>query len=358
VSRLITRTLELHERSQFDVIGYAVKEPADHPVASRFMHAFDDFYDISQLDDISIQKKVQKDQIDIAVDLTGHTLFSRSKIFGQRLAPIQINYLGFPGTMGAKCMDYIVADRNLIPASCEEHYTEKVIFLPDCYQAQDELYEITKQKSRSDLGLPLDGFVWCAVNNSYKITRDVFDVWMRLLLRKSDSVLWLYMQSKHVKNNLCREAEIRGVDPSRLVFSEKCPYEEYLDNFRCADVFLDTFAYNAGATASDALRMGLPVVTKRGSSYAARMASSLLIGLNMPELIADSVEGYEDIATRLAESPDHLNAVRLKLVNSLHDAPLFNPQLFTKHLESGYKMAFDRLREGLSPDNIFVNPST
>ena len=242
--------------------------------------------------------------------------------------------------MGADFIDYIIADQNLIPCGHQQYFSEKPIYLPHHYQPQDNTIKIADNTmSRSDLGLPEEGFVFCTLNNSYKITPSEFNIWMRLLGKVEKSVLWLLESNKWVKQNLQKEAIKRGVDPNRLIFAHRVSYEKYLSQFRHADLFLDTFTYNAGATASNALWAGLPVLTKIGTGYAARMASSLLYSLDLPELITQSELEYEDLALELCLHPSRLFAIRQKLVVSRSTKPFFNSKLFTQHLENGYQQA-------------------
>ena len=257
--------------------------------------------------------------------------------------------------MGAGFIDYIIADRNLIPNDFQKFYSEKPIYLPHHYQAQnDELVIADKTPTRSSLGLPEKGVVFCAINNSYKITPREFDIWMRLVQNVKGSVLWLLESNKWAKENLLKEAAARAVGPERLVFAKQLPHSEYLAQFKCADLYLDTFNYNSGATASNALWAGLPVVTKRGKSYVARMASSLLQSLGLPELIATSELEYENLVMKLAQDPEQLAALKQKLSANLITKPLFKSELFTKHLENGYQQAYERHCDGKPPDVITV----
>ena len=235
-----------------------------------------------------------QEEIDIAVDLKGFTKDSRVNIFASRLAPVQVNYLGYPGTMAADFIDYIIADPTLIPLESQEHYSEKVMYLPHSYQPNDRKREIAQKNfTRAELGLPQDGFVYCCFNNNWKITPDVFDLWMNILKRTPTSVLWLLEDNKHVAENLRREAQVRGVKPDRLIFAGRMPMAQHLARHKCADLFLDTLPCNAHTTASDALWAGLPVLTRMGESFASRVAASLLNAIGLPELITTSAIEYE-----------------------------------------------------------------
>ena len=355
VSYLMSKVIRCHNRSQFKVFGYSITPPEIDTMTELLTGSFDVFRNIHNLSDTDIHKVVRDDKIDIAIDLTGYTKNNRAVIFLNRAAPIQINYLGYPGTMGADFMDYIIADRNLIPDDFKRFYKEKLIYLPHHYQAQNDELEIANDiPTRSSLGLPQKGFVFCAINSSYKITHREFNIWMRLLKNLEGSVLWLLESNKWSKENLLKEASARGVFPERLVFAKKVSHQKYLAQFRQADLYLDTFNYNAGATASNALWAGLPVLTKIGKSYTARMASSLLRSIGLPELITTSEVEYEALALRLAQSAEQLASIKEKLANNRKIMPLFNSILFTKHLENGYQQAYQKYFEGKPPGEIIV----
>ena len=246
------------------------------------------------MSDSEIVGLARQEEIDIAVDLKGFTKDSRVNIFASRLAPVQVNYLGYPGTMAADYIDYIIADPTLIPLECQEHYSEKVVYLPHSYQPNDRKREIAQKNfTRAELGLPQDGFVYCCFNNNWKITPDVFDLWMNILKKTPTSVLWLLENNKHVAENLRQEAQVRGVEPNRLVFAGRMPMAQHLARHKCADLFLDTLPCNAHTTASDALWAGLPVLTRMGESFASRVAASLLNAIGLPELITTSAIDYE-----------------------------------------------------------------
>jgi predicted O-linked N-acetylglucosamine transferase (SPINDLY family) len=297
----------------------------------------------------------RRDGLDIAVDLKGYTQNSRSGLFAGRLAPIQIAYLGYPGTMGACFIDYIVADRTVIPAAQRRHYTEHVLRLPHSYQANDDQRVIAADpQSRAHWNLPQDSFVFACFNNSYKISPAAFDIWMRLLSKTPGGVLWLLRSNPWAQANLRKEAAIRGVDPARLIFAENRPVAEHLARQRHADLFLDTFAYNAHTTGSDALWAGLPIVTLPGQSFAARVGASLLHAIGLPELIAESPEHYEQLALALASDPARLAAIRAKLAANRATAPLFDTERFTRGLEAAYDAAYERHLEGLGPGDIDV----
>src|SRR6266436_2850115 len=261
----------------------------------RLNASFDHFIDAKTFDDKQIANLVRSSEVDILVDLMGFTADSQTGIFARRAAPIQVNYLGYPGTMGARYIDYILADRFVIPEEKRECYSENVVYLPDSFMANDSKRKISERlPRRSEYNLPETGFVFCSFNNSYKIVPQIFNIWMRLLRRLDNSVLWLSNTNETAIRNLRREAQNRGVDPSRLVFAQRVALnEDHLARHELADLFLDTLPYNAHTTASDALWAGLPVLTCLGETFAGRVAASLLNAINLPELIATTPEAYE-----------------------------------------------------------------
>jgi predicted O-linked N-acetylglucosamine transferase (SPINDLY family) len=257
--------------------------------------------------------------------------------------------------MGAEYFDYLIADPTIIPQDYQQYYSEKIVYLPS-YQVNDNKREVSKKLfTREELGLPADGFVFCCFNNSYKITPTTFDSWMRILNAVEGSTLLLLDANETATRNINKEAEARGGSANRLVFAKHLPLPEYLARYRTADLFLDTLPYNAGTTASDALRMGLPVLTLMGESFASRVAASLLNAVGLPELITTSQEAYESLAIQLATDPDQLEKIKNKLVNNLPNSPLYNTKLFTQHLESAYQTMYQRYQDDLAPDHIKLN---
>ena len=272
------------------------------------------------------------------------------------LAPVQISYLGYPGTLGADFIDYIIADPVVIPEENRRFYSENIIYLPNTYQPNDNQRVIAdKEFTREEMGLPDDGFVFCCFNNNYKLSPVEFDIWMRLLGKVEGSVLWLLKSNKWSEDNLKREAEARGISGDRLIFAEKLSLAEHLARHRLADLFLDTFNYNAHTTASDALWAGLPVITKLGQGFAARVAGSLLSAVGLKELITENEADYEALALRLATTPTDLVQIKSKLAANRLTQPLFDSEMFTKHLERGYQLAYDRYFNGQPPDTIWVS---
>ena len=355
VSHLIIRTLELHDRESFEIYAYSFGDAKDDGLRARIANTVDNFRDVHTAGDLEIAELARKDNIDIAVDLMGYTKKSRAGIFAYRAAPIQINYLGFPGTMGAEFMDYIIADPILIPDELRQHYSEKVIRLPNSYMPTDNTRGIAAAPaSRAEMGLPEHGFVFCAFHNSYKITPSEFAIWIRLLLQVDGSVLWLRGGYKNAEKNLRREAEDRGVDSSRLIFAERVSSSGHLARHKLADLFLDTFIFNAHSTAVDALWAGLPVVTKMGEGFAARVSGSLLTSLGMSELVVASEQAYEALALDLATNPERLGEIKQTLSVNLLSMPLFDSEQFTKHLEFGYWEAHERYVDGQDPADINI----
>jgi protein O-GlcNAc transferase len=354
-SYLMFKVIECHNRSLFDVYGYSIGQPKLDKMREKISGAFDVFKDIHSLSDIEALKTIHNDKIDIAIDLTGYTNQGRTRLFSYSPAPVQINYLGYPGTLGTDFIDYIVADQNLIPKSFQQFYTEKPIYLPHTYWPTNNTRIISQKiQTKEDMGLPNDGFVFCCFNNSYKISPTEFDIWMRLMAKVDGSVLWLLKSNKLVKENLMKEAEARGISGDRVIFAEKVENSEHLARHRLADLFLDTFNYNAHTTASDALWAGLPLVTKLGKGFAARVAGSLLNAVGLPELVTETEKDYEALILELATNPIKLAKIKEKLTNNRLTQPLFNTELYTRHLENGYQQAYQNYFDGNLPQTIIV----
>jgi predicted O-linked N-acetylglucosamine transferase (SPINDLY family) len=335
---LMARLFELHDKSRFEIHAFSYGADVQDEMRRRLVAGVDAFHDIRAIGEEAAAKLARSHAIDIAVDLKGHTRDSRSGIFAYRAAPVQIAHVGYPGTMGVDFIDYIVADRVTIPAECQAFYSEKVAYLPNCYQPNDDRRAISDRVfSRPELGLPETGFVFCCFNNNYKITSAEFDIWMRLLGKIDGSVLWLLQDNDWVVGNFRQEAQARGISPDRLVFAERMPLADHLARHRHADLFLDTFNYNAHTTASDALWTGLPVVTKLGSSFAARVGGSLLNALDMPELVTLTTEAYEQCALDIATDPARLAAVKAKLDRNRLTTPLFDTERYTRDIEALYE---------------------
>jgi predicted O-linked N-acetylglucosamine transferase (SPINDLY family) len=325
---------------------------------ARLQGAFERFIDVQSKSDQDVVSLMRKLEIDIAVDLVGFTSGSRPAILASRPAPIQVNYLGYAGTIAADHIDYIIADRFIIPEDQQQHYSEQVVYLPDTYMGNDSKRRIAAQApSRAELGLPATGFVFCSFNNSYKITPHIFAIWMRLLREVDSSVLWLPATDASAIVNLRREAQARGVDPERLVFSSRVERnEDHLARHRLADLFLDTLPYNAHTTASDALWAGLPVLTCQGETFAGRVAASLLQAVGLPELVTTNLADYEALALKLAREPALLAAIKAKLARNRETTPLFNTERFTRHIESAYTTMWERWQRGEPPRSFSVAP--
>jgi protein O-GlcNAc transferase len=354
-SYLIAGLIEEHDRARFKIIGVSLGAGTPSAMRSRITAAFDQFTDAGRKDDREVAALLRHLEVDIAVDLMGFTHESRPGIFALRPAPAHVNYLGFPATMGADYMDYVIADRFVVPAGRQVHYRENIVYLPECFQANDAKRSIGEQpRTRADAGLPENGFVFCAFSNSYKITPAMFDVWMRLLRQVDGSVLWLLGGSGAVEENLRREAHARGIAPDRLIFAARLGYADYLRRYRLADLFLDTTPFNAGATASDALWAGLPLITCSGEAFAARMAGSLLHALGLPQLVTASLEDYERVALALAQDRAAIEALKAKLAQTRATCALFNTARFRRHLESAYQTMWQRHQAGEPPASFAV----
>jgi predicted O-linked N-acetylglucosamine transferase (SPINDLY family) len=355
---LMAGVFEAHDRSQYEVTAFSYGAHSEDEFGMRLQRGFDHFIDVRGKSDRDVALLAREMQIDIAVDLAGHTGLSRTGIFACRAAPLQVNYLGYAGTMGAEYMDYLIADATVIPTGHEPFYAEKIVRLPNSFLPYDPSKAISsKAYAREELGLPSTGFVFCCFNNAYKITPEVFDSWMRILLRVPNSVLWLSQNNETVVNNLRRESMRRGVDAGRIIFAEHLASPaDHLARHRAADLFLDTRPYNAHSTAIDALWMGLPVLTFPGTGFAGRVAASLLTAVQLPELIATNAGSYEDTAVQLAENPQFLAAIREKLMRKRVESPLFDTPRFVRYLEAGYSRMLERAYAELPPEHIHVPP--
>jgi predicted O-linked N-acetylglucosamine transferase (SPINDLY family) len=329
---------ERHDRSRFETVALSYGADDRSPMRSRLARAFDKFVDVRALSDAHAARLLRDMEIDIAVDMKGHTTEARIGILAHRPAPVQVAYLGYPGTSGAGFIDYVLADRFVLPEIERQHWTEKVVYLPDCYQVNDAGRAIAEQTpTRAEAGLPERAFVFCCFNNSYKILPRMFDAWMRLLRELHGSVLWLLEDNAGARVNLEREARARGVDPSRLVFARRLPHAGHLARHRLADLFLDTLPCNAHTGASDALWAGLPLVTCAGSTFAGRVAGSLLHAVGLPELATRSLAEYEALALQLASDRGRLRLLRERLAANRGAAPLFDTERFRQNLESAYR---------------------
>ncbi len=355
VSYLITGLLEEHDKDTFDIYGFSTSEHPSSTTRNRIRAAFTDFFDVSGKSSREVAELAQRIGIDISVDLGGHTQNGRPEMFSHKISPIQVNYLGYPGTMGANYYQYILADKIVIPRNNFEYFSEKVVWLPNSYQPHDSK-RITHQMSstREALNLPNEGFVFCCFNNTFKITPTTFDSWMRILRGVPESVLWLLEDNPSVSKNLRLEAEARGVSGTRLIFAERTTRGEHLARHKAADLFLDSLPYNAHTTASDALFEGLPLVTCLGQAFAGRVASSLLTSLGLEELITTTQEEYETLAIELAMCSSKLEGIRAKLARNKLSCPLFDTELQARHIEAAYRKMYALFRSGGSPEHFCV----
>ncbi len=344
---LITELIELHDRSQFEIIGFSYGINDKTSARERLVNAFDAFHDIRNLSEIDAAKKVHACSIDILVDLTGYTQTSRSGIAALRPAPINVNWLGFPGTMGeineTRLFDYLLTDHFITPPESTKYFAEKLAILPHSYQPNDSKRPIGKTPTRQACGLPENKFVFCCFNQSFKITPEIFSVWMRLLKSKTDSVLWLLECNQWAKQNLIREALAQGISEDRLIFAPRVAIADHLARHLYADLFLDTQPYNAHTTCSDALWMGLPVLTCVGDTFPARVAGSLLQASNLNELITYNLQDYENKALYISENPKYLTELKQKTLASKTESTLFNTAIFAKSLEEIYRTIYAKI---------------
>jgi predicted O-linked N-acetylglucosamine transferase (SPINDLY family) len=356
-AHLMAELFERHDRSRFEVFAFSFGPIQHDAMRERLVKAFDHFFEVAALSHRAIAAMARQWEIDIAVDLKGYTQDCRPGILALRPAPLQVNYLGFPGTLGAPYIDYLIADAVVVPREHFAFYSEKVVHLPHCYQVNDSQRRIADAvPSRGELGLPETGFVFCCFNNNFKITPDVFSVWMRLLAQVPGSVLWLLEGNTAIRQNLSREAQQRGIDPGRLVFAPRMALPEHLARHRQADLFLDTFYYNAHTTTSDALWAGLPVLTCLGNTFAGRVAASCLAAVGLPALTTHSHDEYEALALKLARDPNALAAIKNTLAQHRASHPLFNTQLFTQHIEQAYSTMWQLHLQNLPPQHFIVGP--
>ncbi|KAB2911501.1 MAG: tetratricopeptide repeat protein [Hyphomicrobiaceae bacterium] len=356
VSRLTAGLFEQHDRSRFEILAFSYGRDDQSSLGRRVAKAFDRFLDVSDQPPMKLAESIHAHEVDIVVDLAGFTLRSRSAALARRPAPIQVNYLGYPGTMGSSWIDYIIVDRFVVPEGHEQYLTEKPVYMPDCFQVSDSNRQSAPivRPTRTQCGLPEQAFVLCCFNNTYKLNPPLFDSWMRILKAAPHSVLWLVADTEEAKGRLRREAQGRGVDPDRILFTARVSHAEYLARMSLADLFLDTWPYNAGTTASDALRSNLPVLTCAGRSFVARMAGSLLQALGMPELITASANDYESLAVKLATDPAACGPIRSKLAERLPSAQLFDTARFCRHIETAYETMMQIWVGGEQPRHIDV----
>jgi predicted O-linked N-acetylglucosamine transferase (SPINDLY family) len=353
---LMAGVFEHHDRERFQTVAMSFGPDDGSEMRARLVAAFDSFVDVRDKSDGEVAALLRQGKIDIAVDLKGYTQDSRPGILAHRAGPLQVAYLGFPGTMGVDYIDYIIADRTVIPAGHEPFYSESIAYLPDSYQANDAKRRISETPlARGDFGLPEDAFVFCCFNNNFKIMPAMFAIWMRLLAAVEGSVLWLLEDNPAASRNLRREAAVRGIGPERLVFAQRANLDAHLARHRLADLFLDTLPYNAHTSCSDALWAGLPVITCSGETFAGRVAASLLRAVGLPELVTESLGDYEALAARLARDPTGLAVLKAKLLHNRNTYPLFDTARFTRNLEAAYRVMMERHQQGLPPAHFALS---
>lgn len=337
---------ERHDRSKFRIVGLSLGKAAEDDWRSKAKNAVDQFVDLHELSDDAAVKLARELQIDIAIDLTGHTKDNRIGLFARGVAPIQVNYMGYPGTCGSNFHDYIIADRVLIPQEFRQFYNENVAYLPNSYQANCEERELGESISKTEAGLPENAFIYCCFNQVYKVTPEVFGQWCKILASVKNSVLWMWVGNELARENLRKQAIKQGIEGQRIIFADTRPTKDHWARLVHADLFLDTRPYTAHTTASDALRMGVPILTRIGKSFAGRVPASLLTCLNMPELIAETDEDYVRIAIELGNSPKVNDKLKEKLKHNLEVSPLFDSTTITRDIERLYEEMYRRAMAG------------
>ena len=358
VAKFLVNLIEQHDKSRFESIGFSYARKPDDAMRQRLVNAFDQFHDVSHGSDRDVASLARRLGVDIAIDLGGHTANARPGIFALRAAPLQVNYLGYPGTMGARYMDYLMADAVVIPPRHTSWYSEKIVTLPNLYTNAYRDEDTLSTLQRRDYQLPDSSVVYCCLNNTWKLDPVMFASWMQILKSTGDSVLLLLGSEPLVMAHLRREAKKSGVEPSRLVFGARVAKSEYLARFRLADVFLDTFPYNAATTALDALFMGLPLVTLCGATYAARQAASVLTTLGMGELVTASRADYETLAIALGQDPQRLSSLKERLAAAAAGSSAFDAKRYARHVEAAYTAMQTRHRQGQAVEHISIAATT
>lgn len=354
-AQLMAELPELHDRNRFQIFAFSFGPTTNDYMQTRLKKSFDYFYDLQSLGDAEVIRFARDKGLDIAVDLKGFTQNARSQIFSSRIAPIQINFLGYPGTLGMTSMDYIVADKWLIPEDTRSAYSEKIIYLPDTYQPNDRNKPVAKiSATRGHYGLPANSFVYCSFNNHNKITPEMFSLWMRILERVPRSCLWILVWDAAARKNLIKQFSESRLDTKRLIFADRLPLSDHLARLTLADLFLDTFPCNAHTTASDALWSGLPLLTLSGRTFASRVAGSLLLASDLPELITESPDAYQSLAVKMSNSAECLGTLKQRLVSRRDNLALFDTPRYVRNLEKAFQLVFDKYVNGQSPDDINV----
>ena len=336
VAHLIVEVLEQHDRERFEIYVYSYGPDDGSEMRARIVGSVEHFVDIAWEPDDAVVARMRDDALDVLVDLRGYTVGDRLEIMAQRPAPVQVTWLGYPGTTGARFMDYLIADGVIIPEGFERFYSEKIVRMPHCYQPNDSRRSIGVSSSRADYGLPEDGFVFCCFNQAVKITPEIFERWMSLLRKVPGSVMWILEDNRWAGVNLKRYAQVQGVDPARIVMAGRMSNTQHLARLQCADLALDTFPYTSHTTANDALWMGCPLVALRGETFAARVSASVLSSRNLPDLVTDTLDQYEALAYRLATDADYMSQIRARLDAARDGASRFDARTFARDLERIY----------------------
>ena len=356
MSYLLAGLFETQNKSKFEIIAFSFSPVKNDEMSKRITKAFDKFINVNFKTDKEISELSRELNIDIAVDLLCFTENNRMGIFFNKCAPIQLNYLGYPGTSGSKFIDYIIADKILIPKENQKYYSEKIIYLPNTYQPRDSKQKISnKIYKKEDVGLPENSFVFCCFNQNYKITPNIFSIWMKLLKRIDNSVLWLLEENQTASSNLKKEAEKKGIKSDRIIFAKRMEQSEHFARHKLADIFVDTFPYNAHTTCSDALWSDLPVITLAGQSFASRVGASILNAIDLKELITTTEEEYENLLFKLATNKEELEKIKNKLKKNKIKKPLFDTKLYTKNLETAYTEIYEIYSSGSEVKNININ---
>ena len=353
---LMANLFELHDKNKFEIYAYSFGPDDGSKIRKRVMKTFDKFFDVKSKTTKEIVHHSRELNLDIAVDLKGFTNNNRFDLFIERCAPIQISYLGFPGTTSSDCIDYLIADKIVIPEENKNYYSENIIYLPNSYQVNDSNPDLSEKIfSKKDFNLPENKFIFCCFNHNFKILPDMFEIWMKILKKVKNSVIWLLIDNETAQNNLKKILVSNDIDPNRMIFAGRLPHSEHIIRLGLADLFLDTFPCNAHTTASDALRSSLPIITIKGNSFASRVASSLLSSVGLEELITKSGKEYEELAVKIAENKNFYKEIKDKLKKNIIDMPLFNSKLFTKKLETAYIEVYKNYNENIKPETIQIN---
>jgi predicted O-linked N-acetylglucosamine transferase (SPINDLY family) len=355
VSHLLTKILESHNKEEFEIIGFNFSKNPDDKYTKEIKKNFDKFLDVRTLSDEDIVILTKQLKVDLAIDLNGHTLNGRPDIFRRRAAPIQINYLGYPGTIG-NYIDYIIADKTIIPEEDKKFYFEKIIYLPDTYQPYNPNQTIKlKNFNREKFNLPNSKFIYCCLNKMEKINPKIFNSWLKILKKTENTLLLLLNENLEAKNNLLKIISENKIDSSRIIFSPFTSYREHLERFHYCDIFLDTYPYSGHTTASEALSNGLPLLTMKGKSFQSRVSSSLLHNLGLDELIMENMADYEKFAIEIAQSSEKITKIKKKLILSMQSSNIFNAKIYTKNLEKAYKQVYERHKNSLIPEDTYIN---